>query len=72
MAMTIEWFGVADRDRRDEPFGAGMAVDAPLRAVLDKKDDRLLRDAGLTRANVLGEEAFFRREWSRLREPWAL
>ena len=71
MTMAIEW-SATDIEARPAPRRAGMSVDAPLRAVLDKKDDRLLRDAGLTREDVLGQEETFRREWQRLREPWML
>lgn len=47
-------------------------ADAALDAVMAKKDDRLLADAGLTREDVLGAEAHFWREWLRIKEPWAL
>lgn len=72
MTMAIEWSGVADIEARPALGKTGMTVDAPLRAVLEKTDDRLLRDAGLTREDALGPEAAFRREWQRLREPWLL
>ncbi|MCV0397548.1 MAG: DUF1127 domain-containing protein [Rhizobiaceae bacterium] len=40
--------------------------------LLAKRDDRLLRDVGLTREDVLGAERYFWFEWMRIREPWAL
>ena len=72
MSMAIEWSGIADIEIRKEPRRAGMTLDAPLSAVLEKAGDRLLRDAGLTREDALGAEEAFRREWRRQRQPWML
>lgn len=71
MAMAIDWSGVSYDEKRDAR-SEGVPLDAALRDVLGKHDDRLLRDAGLTRESVLGEEAAFWRDWSRRRAPWSL
>lgn len=47
-------------------------ADGAFNAVLSKKDDRLLTDAGLTREEALGPEGYFWGEWLRIKEPWAL
>lgn len=41
-------------------------------AVVAKKDDRLLRDIGLTRREALGTSDYFWHEWNHSREPWSL
>lgn len=43
-----------------------------LRDLLAKKDDRLLRDIGLTREDILGLEETARADWRRTRETWNL
>jgi len=43
-----------------------------LRHLLARKDDRLLRDIGLTREEILGPEETFRAEWRRMRDTWNL
>jgi hypothetical protein len=47
-------------------------VDEALRAVLDRHDDRLLHDAGLTREDVLGEAGAWRETTARIRTIWDL
>lgn len=74
MTMTAAFLDSTDvpanverRDRRDAtPLGHD------LRDLLAKKGDHLLRDAGLTRAGVLGPEEAFRAEWRPQRELWNL
>jgi hypothetical protein len=70
MAIAIGWFRSSKRKRCDMPSpkrAARTSIDPALKVVLDKRDDRLLRDAGLTRQGVLGEAAYFWSEWSRQR-----
>ena len=43
-----------------------------LRDLLAKKDDRLLRDIGLSREDILGLEETARADWRRTRETWNL
>jgi uncharacterized protein YjiS (DUF1127 family) len=43
-----------------------------LRDLLAKKDDRLLRDIGLTREDILGLEETAQADWRRTRETWSL
>ncbi|MBO6901505.1 MAG: hypothetical protein JJ864_09165 [Rhizobiaceae bacterium] len=52
--------------RRLIPAGPSWAT------VVAKKDDRLLRDIGLTRREALGVSDYFRYEWNRRPEPWSL
>ncbi len=64
MAMPIYWFGRAKRAERDaqpRKQEAWAPIDPALKVLLDRRDDRLLCDAGLTRESVLGEMAYF---WS--------
>lgn len=75
MTMTEQWIGGAiveahDAQRRKLPTGTW--IDPALRAVLDKPNDRLLRDVGLTRDSVLGEVGRFWFDWSRRSDPWAM
>jgi len=73
MTMTEQWVGgaiVEAHDAKRVKRQAGNMIDPALRAVLDKPDDRLLRDVGLTRESVLGEAGRFWFEWSRRSDPW--
>lgn len=45
-------------------------LDPALKELLERKDDRLLRDIGLSRESPFGEVARFWAEWSRQRGPW--
>ncbi len=75
MARPIHGFGRAkreDRDAQPRKQEAWAPIDPALKVLLDGRDDRLLRDAGLTRESVLGEVAYFWSEWSRQRDPWKL
>ncbi len=75
MAMPIHWFGLAKPEKRDaqpRKQEAWAPIDPALKVLLDKPNDRLLRDVGLTRESVLGEAAYFWFEWSRRRDPWKL
>ena len=47
-------------------------VDPALQVLLDRRDDRLLRDVGMTRHGVLGEASYFWSEMARLRDLWKL
>lgn len=74
MAMAIGLSGLEDtRTEREEARAARRdRIGDALRAVLNKRDDRLLRDAGLTREDVLGAEGMFWHERSRERTLWSL
>lgn len=81
MTMTIPWLGpwVGSRSgpaerkpRTAQPRNAEtrLAADPALKLLLERRDDRLLRDAGLTRAGVLGEAEVFWSERARRRDLW--
>jgi hypothetical protein len=74
MAMALDRPGFAgthlDDDRRDER--RPLAEDASLHVLVARRDDRLLRDVGLTREDVLGPQGYFWSEWTRIRAPWSL
>ncbi len=75
MAMPTHSFGRAKREERDaqpRKQEARAPIDPALKVLLDRRDDRLLRDAGLTRESALGEVAYVWSEWSRQRDPWKL
>lgn len=74
MAMAIGLSGLEDtrRSNREERTAREGRIGAALRAVLDKRNDRLLRDAGLTREDVLGAEGMFWHERSRDSTLWSL
>ncbi len=75
MAMPRHWFGRAKRQERGaqpRKQRAWTPIDPALKVLLYKPDDRLLRDAGLTRESALGEGAYFWLELSRQRDPWKL
>ena len=62
MAMPIHGFGRAKREERDaqpRKQKAWAPIDPALKVLLDRRDDRLLHDDGLTRESVLGEAANF-------------
>ncbi|MEC9342925.1 MAG: hypothetical protein VYD64_03670 [Pseudomonadota bacterium] len=50
--------------RRDDP--------ADHAEILEKHDDRLIRDIGRTREDILGPEQAFWTEWRRIKAPWQL
>ncbi len=73
MASFFHWFRRARREERDARPGKRRAwgrIDPALKVLLDRRDDRLLRDAGLTREGVLGEARYFWSELARLRDSW--
>lgn len=47
-------------------------LDPALKELLQRKDDRLLRDVGLSRESPFAEVAKFWADWSRQRGPWGL
>lgn len=51
---------------------ASSALSLPLLAILERHDDRLLTDAGLSRDDVLGPQRSFWRNWLRTRDIWNL
>lgn len=50
----------------------GTAIGPELRRLLARKDDRLLRDIGLTREDILGPEETFWAAQRRTRDTWNL
>ena len=74
MTMAIERPGLAGAHFTDEPKVAAepLGADPALRALVARRDDRLLRDAGLTREDVLGPQGYFWSEWARIRADWSL
>ncbi|MCG6857803.1 MAG: hypothetical protein LJE67_07025 [Salaquimonas sp.] len=40
--------------------------------ILEKHDDHLIRDIGLTRAEILGPGRFFWSQWLKTKLPWRL
>lgn len=74
MTMAIDRPGFAgtffeETRGREETRGA---PDPALNALVARRDDRLLRDVGLTREDVLGPQGYFWSEWTRIRAPWSL
>lgn len=71
--MTTAFFDATDvpveRIRSPSPRSH---LSRELRDLLARKDDRLLRDIGLTREEILGPEETFRAEWRRSRDTWNL
>lgn len=65
-ALAIEREAQAGRKRLRADAGSA------LKAVLAKHDDRLLRDIGVRREDLLGEAGRYRAERARLRNPWNL
>ncbi len=72
MAITTAWFSSSERTGQPLVAARRPSIGPLLTLLLARRDDRLLRDAGLTREEVLGEAAFFWAEWSRQRTPWDL
>mgnify|MGYP003383061219 CR=1 FL=1 len=72
--MTTAFFdsSATSHDHTPAKSPAGPAVGPGLRDILARKDDRLLRDIGLTREDILGPEETFRAEWRRMRDTWNL
>jgi hypothetical protein len=68
MAIPNAWFGRAGIWRRTARKLAARektSVDPALKLLLDRGDERLLRDAGLTRDDVLGPAGVFWHDWMR-------
>lgn len=40
--------------------------------LVEKHDDRLIRDIGMTREEILGPEAEFWSQWLKQKQPWML
>ena len=75
MAMTADYFEPAREEEIEdlpEDSGARVQPDPALKQLLERPDDRLLKDVGLSRDSAFAEVARFWREWSRRRDPWHL
>ena len=78
MAEFVYWLGWLGRPKRERQEAqpkkpkVWAPIDPALKVLLDRRDDRLLRDVGLTRKSALGEVRYFWYEWSRRRDPWEL
>ncbi|MFH1795122.1 MAG: DUF1127 domain-containing protein [Pseudomonadota bacterium] len=71
--MTTAFFDATDIPvERARPTSPRTHLSRELRYLLARKDDRLLRDIGLTREEILGPEETFRAEWRRMRDTWNL
>jgi len=72
-AMTTAFFdSTAPSNDLGRPARAAPRISAALRAILARKDDRLLRDIGLTREDILSPSETFRAEQRRMRDTWNL
>jgi hypothetical protein len=70
-AMTTAFFD-SSHDHASAKASTRPAISPALRDILARKDDRLLRDVGLTREDIIGPEETFRAEWRRMRDTWNL
>lgn len=72
--MTTAFFDATDIpvERPTPSSSRTHLLSRELRHLLAKKDDRLLRDIGLTREDILGPEETYRAEWRRRRDTWNL
>jgi hypothetical protein len=73
--ISLNLFGFFGRKKHDEPRQYQLPwtpVDPALQVLLDRRDDRLLRDVGLTYHGVLGEAGYFWNELARQRDIWKL
>ena len=69
MVMDRDFPAPWTNDVDDAPH---LGADAALRRLAARGDERLLGDAGLTAAEVLGPEEEFRRDWAPHRAMWSL
>lgn len=74
MAMALDRPGFAGSFHESTPASDHQSLieDPQLRTLVARRDDRLLRDAGLTREDALGPQGYFWSEWVRMRAPWSL
>lgn len=72
--MTTAFFNATDLPvERAHPLSQNPhRLSRELRHLLARKDDRLLRDIGMTREDILGPEETFRVERRRMRDTWNL
>jgi hypothetical protein len=70
---AVGYFGDVERVAADESEPAHAADEArTYRDILAKHDDRLIRDIGRTREELLGPEKAFWSEWLKVKAPWQL
>ncbi len=72
MAITTGWFSNSEQTGQSQVSARRLSIGPTLTSLLARRDDRLLRDAGLAREDVQGEAAYFWAEWARQRVPWDL
>lgn len=75
MAMTADYFEPAqeeDTNALPEDTSAPTPPGRALKQLLERPDDRLLKDVGLSRDSAAAEVARFWSEWTRRRDPWHL
>lgn len=68
MTVPVHRFARACGGRREVRKGKAPGtppIDPALKLLVDRRDERLLRDAGLTRDDVLGPAGIFWQDWVR-------
>ncbi len=66
---TAGWFGNRSKGKK---ASSPSLIGTPLRAILSKHDDRLLRDIGLERKDVLGVEGMTLEMLAKQKAIWRL
>ena len=72
MAYSQTFQGGISLRRSDVAAPSAPTPSVPLASLLDRRDDHLLTDIGLTRDDVSGPAAMFWRDWNAAKQPWSL
>lgn len=75
MAITTDYFEPAHEEETEATSADSGHWNRPgpaFKKLLERPDDRLLRDVGLSRDSAAAEVARFWSAWSRRRDPWHL